>query len=80
MHLRLRTKATVGGSSIGSMTTVTPNLEHETRRAWSDYADRLHGLEGAEYDRAEQEAWEHLQATLHALGVAESPLHDPPVG
>ncbi len=67
------------GSSIDCMTTVTPNLEHETRRAWGDYADRLRGLEGAEYDEAEQEAWAHLQATLQALGV-ESSLHDPTVG
>ncbi len=62
------------------MTTVTPHLQQETRRAWSDYADRLRGLEGAEYDQAEQEAWEHLQATLQALGVADAPLDDPRVG
>lgn len=62
------------------MTTVTPHLQQETRRAWSDYADRLRGLEGAEYDQAEQEAWEHLQATLQALGVADSSLDDPAVG
>lgn len=62
------------------MTTVTPHLQQETRRAWSDYADRLRGLEGAEYDQAEQEAWEHLQATLQSLGVTDSSLHDPAVG
>jgi hypothetical protein len=62
------------------MTTVTPHLQQETRRAWSDYADRLRGLEGADYDQAEQEAWEHLQATLQALGIGDPPLDDAPVG
>ncbi len=62
------------------MATVTPHLEQETRRAWSDYADRLRGLEGADYDRAEEEAWAQLQATLQALGVADTPLDDPSVG
>jgi len=61
------------------MTTVTPNLQ-ETRRAWGDYADSLRGLEGEEYDRAEKEAWEQLQATLHALAGGEISLDDPPVG
>lgn len=61
------------------MTTVTRDLQHETRRAWADYAARLQGLEGEEYERAEQEAWEQLQATLRALGV-EVPLADPTVG
>lgn len=62
------------------MTTVTPHLQQETRRAWDDYADALRGLEGAEYDRAEEEAWTRLQATLQTLGVAENPLDDSPVG
>ena len=62
------------------MTTVTPHLQQETRRAWSDYADRLRGLEGAEYARAEQEAWEPLQAVRPALGAADAQLHDPSVG
>lgn len=64
------------------MTIVTPNVEQETRRAWSDYADSLRGLEGQEYDRAEQDAWEELQATLHALDAAdaEAQLRDPRVG
>ena len=62
------------------MTTATPQLEQETRQAWSDYAESLQGLEGAEYDRAEHDAWEQLQATLQALGVADAPLGDPSVG
>ena len=71
--------ATVGRSSIALMTAVTENLEQETRQAWSDYADSLRGLEGADYDRAEAEAWDQLQATLHALGATVA-LDDPPVG
>ena len=62
------------------MTTVTPQLQQETARAWSDYAESLRGLEGADYDRAETEAWDQLQATLYALGVAEPPLDDASVG
>ena len=61
------------------MTTVTPHLQQETRRAWSDYADRLRGLEGAEYDQAEEAAWDQLQATLQALGTTVA-LDDPSVG
>jgi len=61
------------------MTAVAANLEQETRRAWSEYADSLRGLAGAEYDRAEETAWEQLQATLQALGAPVA-LHDPPVG
>ena len=61
------------------MTTVTDNLAQETRRAWSDYAESLQGLEGAEYDQAEEAAWDHLQATLQALGTTVA-LDNPPVG
>jgi hypothetical protein len=62
------------------MTTVTPQREQETRRAWSDYADALRGLEGTDYDAAEQDAWKQLQETLQSLGVAEAPLDDSHVG
>ena len=61
------------------MTSVAENLEQETHRAWSDYADSLRGLEGAEYDRAEAAAWDQLQATLHALGAPVG-LDDASVG
>ncbi len=62
------------------MTTVTPNLQ-ETRRAWSEYADRVRGLEGAEYEQAEADAWDRLQSTLHSLGESSTiSLDDPPVG
>jgi hypothetical protein len=36
----------------------------DEQQAWREYADRLRGLDGEEYDRAEQEAWEELQAAL----------------
>jgi len=45
------------------MAILTPEAEL-TRLAWSEYAERLQGLEGAEYDHAEQEAWDRLQAAL----------------
>ena len=61
------------------MTTATGNLEQERRRAWDDYADSLRGLDGAEYDRAEEAAWGQLQATLSALGAGVA-LDDPSVG
>ena len=62
------------------MTTVARTLEAETRRAWDTYAERLAGLEGAEYDRVEEEAWSVLQDTLDELQGGSSSLHRPPVG
>jgi len=62
------------------MPTVARSIEAETRRAWEIYADRLIGLEGEEYDRAEQDAWGVLQDTLEELGSGASSLHRPPVG
>ena len=62
------------------MTTVASTLEAETRRAWDTYANRLAGLEGAEYDRVEEEAWTVLQDTLDELHGAPSALRRPPVG
>ena len=61
------------------MTTVARHLEEERRRAWGDYADRLRDLEGAEYERAEQEAWTELQAALRDLGLEEPSPPEPPV-
>ena len=55
------------------MPPIAHNAEEDQRRAWADYADRLRGLEGEEYERAEAEAWEDLQA---ALGEAPAtPAH-----
>ena len=44
----------------------TSTADH-TREAWARYAERLHGLEGAEYDEAETDAWDELQTTLRGL-------------
>ena len=40
----------------------------EQERRWREYLERLRGLEGAEYDRAEEEAWEELQRALRDAG------------
>ncbi len=48
------------------MATVTES-EQAAQQAWAAYAERLDGLEGRDYDHAEQDAWEELQATLDAL-------------
>lgn len=42
-------------------------LDADTRRAWGDYSERLRELTGDEYERAEHESWEQLQAELHQL-------------
>jgi hypothetical protein len=47
------------------MMTVVDSEELQ-RRMWADYLERLRGLEGADYDRAEQEAWQELQEALAA--------------
>ena len=62
------------------MTTVTTDLEQEKRRAWGEYAESVRGLEGPEYEAAEQEAWARLQEALRAAGEGEVPLAEPPVG
>ncbi len=61
------------------MPTVGRDIDAETAQAWALYAARLEGLEGAEYDRAEQEAWASLQDTLEELRDI-SLLHRPSVG
>jgi hypothetical protein len=57
------------------MPTIARTAEEEQRRAWADYADRLRGLEGAEYDHAEEEAWDELQAALREVAGAAT-QHD----
>ncbi|HUO74147.1 MAG TPA: hypothetical protein VMU39_25465 [Solirubrobacteraceae bacterium] len=42
-------------------------LDADTRRAWSAYSERLRGLTGEEYERAEQESWITLQGELRRL-------------
>ncbi len=61
------------------MATVTDNVEQSTREAWAEYAEHLRGLEGDEYDRAEQQAWDTLQERLsHLEDVSLLPV-DPSV-
>lgn len=52
------------------MPAVARHLEEEQRRVWAVYAARLQGLEGAEYDHAEADAWDELQRQLGALGAS----------
>jgi hypothetical protein len=59
------------------MPTIANSAEQDQRRAWADYADRLRGLEGAEYERVEQEAWEELQVALREVPGAPTPPNDP---
>ena len=42
-------------------------LDIDTRQAWKAYSERLSGLEGAEYDRAEPECWAELKRELRRL-------------
>jgi hypothetical protein len=52
------------------------DTEDQQRRIWADYLERLRGLEGAEYDQAEQEAWQELQAALAAARGEPGPVGD----
>ncbi len=55
------------------MTAIAPHAEElreldaGTRRAWRAYSERLRGLRGEEYERAEHEAWAELQGELRRL-------------
>ena len=55
------------------MTAIAPDsnqlreLDADTREAWRAYSDGLTGLSGPEYDRAESEHWDELQAELRRL-------------
>ena len=42
-------------------------LDDGTRRAWTEYKERLRELSGVEYERTEAEAWDILQAELRRL-------------
>jgi hypothetical protein len=61
------------------MPTVAHITEEDTRRAWAEYQASLQGLEGLEYELAEQEAWERLQDVLGPHDAAEPPLAPPSV-
>lgn len=55
------------------MTTIAPDdeklreLDAGTRRAWMAYSDRLRGLQGEEYEQAEEASWAELQSELRRL-------------
>jgi len=61
------------------MPTIAHLSPEDTRRAWDEYAEATRGLEGAEYDRAETEAWQRLQDAL-GTGATASALPRPPLG
>jgi hypothetical protein len=42
-------------------------LDLDTHLAWKAYTERLSGLEGAEYERAEEDCWDQLQRELTRL-------------
>jgi hypothetical protein len=42
-------------------------LDAAVTDVWIDYREALRDLEGAQYEQAEAEAWEHLQAELQLL-------------
>jgi hypothetical protein len=52
------------------------DTEELQRRMWAGYLERLRGLEGAEYDRVEQEAWQELQQALAAARGEPGPAED----
>jgi hypothetical protein len=39
-------------------------IERRVQQAWADYSASVRGLEGAEYDDAENKAWARLQRRL----------------
>ncbi len=55
------------------MTAIAPDteklrqLDDDTRKAWSDYSERLRELSGDEYERAEHESWTKLQSELRRV-------------
>ena len=55
------------------MTAIAPDsdklreLDHDTRRAWNAYSERLRELSGDEYELAERESWTKLQSELRRV-------------
>lgn len=54
-------------TSVAPDTDQPPELDAETRQAWATYNEQLRELTGEEYERAESESWEALQAELRRL-------------
>lgn len=42
-------------------------LDADMSRAWVEYSERLRDLTGVQYEQAEHESWEQLQAELREL-------------
>lgn len=51
-------------------------LDEDTRRAWDAYRERLRELTGPEYDEAEREGWDDLQAQLEGVEHRRRELAD----
>jgi hypothetical protein len=64
------------------LTSVAPDTHqlHEfddgTRRAWSEYSERLRELTGDEYERVESESWRTLQTELRRIQQERETLPD----
>lgn len=54
-------------STIAYRTDKLRELDDDERRAWSIYKERIRGISGEEYERAEHESWEELQRQLRGL-------------
>jgi hypothetical protein len=57
-------------------------LDDGARRAWMTYLDRIRGLTGEDYERAEATSWAELQSELRRLErrrqVLSRALYEPP--
>lgn len=51
-------------------------LDEDMRRAWDAYRERLRELTGPEYDDAERESWDELQAQLDGVERRRRELSD----
>jgi hypothetical protein len=54
-------------TSVAPDTAQQQELDAETREAWATYTGQLRELTGEEYEEAESESWEALQAELRRL-------------
>ena len=46
---------------------ILAQLDDRERGAWTSYSSAVRGLDGAEYQRAERDAWASLQVELRAI-------------
>ncbi|MBU3674474.1 MAG: hypothetical protein KGR19_04395 [Acidobacteria bacterium] len=52
-----------------------PDTDPRELAAWERYRSDLDGLDGGEYEEAEQHAWDRLQADLLAISREAEPEH-----